>query len=540
LLEVTSAAPQRVEPGSILQLTGAGFPEGRTCTVRFQGEVARPGVERERVRAETMGRAVTADRVELTADARLVASLGGGGTFRGRIEVSFDARAPGARLVGHLEAASVHFVASAADRVVGARARAPAASALASFLGIVADTSPPGAAYGVRLFDVDPAGRGAAAGLAAGDVVFEVDGAVVESATDLVAVPGATRSIWTVAREGEATPVRVVVPLAGLGGTPEPGWRVATWMVTAGVALALLLLSPLGAPWHRVGRHIARAAAAPGRAEDAGLAMAATVATAAASIAAWRVPALDVVVLALAATSVAAVVTCRRVVAVLLREALGWAALGPMLLAEGTAQLGALAQGRGLDPGSWGALRGPAAALSAVTWAMAVLGGPMRAAPSTNPLGRGTLVARRAHHVLWTVVGVAVFGPGLGVPPGSGWASRVAADTVAAAVAFSMSYGSSRFVRAGEDVGGVPRWTLWSGALGSVAAWVLTAALAPGPTAAALAAQATWVAAAVGIAFVAVVARVSPAHPAVRGALRGVPTRRVPPADAAPQPSAPG
>jgi hypothetical protein len=344
--------------------------------------------------------------------------------------------------------------------------------------------------------------------------------------------------VWRVARAGEAAPVTVVVPLGGLGGAPERSWQAATAIVTAAVALALLLLSPLGAPWHRLGRRAARAAAAPARAEDAGLATAAAVAALAASLAAWRLPAVDVMVLGLAATALAALVARHAWRAVLARQALGWLALGPPLLADGTAALGALAELRGLEPAAWGALRGPAAALSAAVWATAVLGGPMRAAPAGGPLGRGTRVARRAHHVLWVVVGVGVFGPGVAATPGAGWSARVAAAAGAALTAFGTSYAASRLGRAAGDVGGRPRAALGIGAVASVVAWAVTASLGLDPAASALAGQATRVAAMVSAVVVLIAAWAASRDGLSAVGRGGRPTARAP--AGAPQPAGHG
>ena len=48
LVKVTDVVPREAEVGDRLEITGAGFPQGRTARVTFKGELRRPGERDER------------------------------------------------------------------------------------------------------------------------------------------------------------------------------------------------------------------------------------------------------------------------------------------------------------------------------------------------------------------------------------------------------------------------------------------------------------------------------------------------------------
>src|SRR5687767_13640354 len=102
LIPVRRITPAAIEPGVELEVIGAGFPAGRDAVVRFAGVFHRPGQPPLDVSVSARGRAVASDRVELVVGERLVSRLGGRGTFRGDVRVTFAGADADARVHGLL------------------------------------------------------------------------------------------------------------------------------------------------------------------------------------------------------------------------------------------------------------------------------------------------------------------------------------------------------------------------------------------------------------------------------------------------------
>ncbi len=375
MLDVSSAGPGRVERGDLLRVVGSGFPSGRTGRLRLEGLLRRPTESEHAVDLTLAARAVSPERAEARVDEALFTRLGGGGTFRGRIELEFDAVVADAEPVsGAHEDVVVLFVAPTAARLSTELGHARAATELLAFLG--AKPSADADADGVRVERVDVGGRAAVAGLRAGDVVVEVGGAIVTSLGDLAPPRGARTLQWRVARAGESTSLPISLGLRGLGGAPDPEWSWAAGLVALVWLAVLLGLAPtarfLGAA-HRRLRTAARAQPSRGDvlvAVGAGL-LASLVA------AVPRLPsAIDVVAVFGALFALRLVLAVRggptdrrsRLTRALTLEVAAGLALAALAAHAGTTRFAGLAAAQALAPATLGVLSGPVPLVAALVW----------------------------------------------------------------------------------------------------------------------------------------------------------------------------
>jgi hypothetical protein len=375
LLEVSGLAPARVERGDLLRIVGAGFPSGRSARLRLDGIVRRPAEIERTVDVTLTARAVSPERVDLRVDDALLGRLGGGGTFRGRVEVEFDAAVPSAEPVsGAHDGVVVLFVAPTSARLSTELAHARSARELLAFLGVLrtseADTD------GVRLERLEAGSRGAAAGLRAGDVVTESGGALVTSIGDL-APRRATRSLsWRVTRTGESAPLPLTISLRGLGGAPDPEW---SWAAALVALLWLALLFRVAPTARLVGvahRALCTARrAATSRADVVGALLAGGLAALVA--AAPRLPtAVDFVALygalvALRFTSAfrgGALGRRGRLARALSLEGAAGLALTALLAHAGTVRFAGVAAAQALAPLTFGLLAGPVSLVASLLW----------------------------------------------------------------------------------------------------------------------------------------------------------------------------
>ena len=239
LITATDFGPREAEVGDRLEISGAGFPKGKTAHVTFRGVLHRPGEAPTRADIEAPGFATSAQRIELGLTEVLQSQFCGRGdraihtTFRGDVEVAFPAIVAGAPPV----AAMVPNVA------LDLRPGSPSRSALESrrveatrvlaFLGITMG-SEPAHAGGLVVHAVVAESRAEEAGIAAGDVLTSLDGVRVTALEDLVP-SGMQARVAMGVRRGDAPEVVKDVPV--------DGYRFATPRNLMGAAIVLIALA---------------------------------------------------------------------------------------------------------------------------------------------------------------------------------------------------------------------------------------------------------------------------------------------------------
>ena len=100
LLGIADVSPERLEPGRTIVVEGAGFPPGRSGSVRFTGTSHRPGRAPVEVRVEVTGRALSAERVEARFTRDALEAMGGRGTLHGHVWAVFETRDGQGTVVG--------------------------------------------------------------------------------------------------------------------------------------------------------------------------------------------------------------------------------------------------------------------------------------------------------------------------------------------------------------------------------------------------------------------------------------------------------
>lgn len=187
LLEVTDLSPRSWEAGDLVELKGAGFPEGKAATVTLEGTLYRAGlsnVDGYRVTFDAHGE--SNHEVSFTVSDEIDDALDEGdehtahATFRGRAVVSFAPRIAGAPPIsGELADLSVELFSARGSREHDSEV--DDAQRLTELLGIAVEP-------GERLLKVAKvvAGRAQRAGLVVGDVIVSANGVSVFDATDLL------------------------------------------------------------------------------------------------------------------------------------------------------------------------------------------------------------------------------------------------------------------------------------------------------------------------------------------------------------------
>ena len=208
LLVVHRIEPERASAGDRVVVTGEGFPEGRSATVTFRGDLLRAGLPRQSdvrivasaVPAERGAVAVAFDRA---MERRFVGASAVHTTFVGDVQVAFQPTQDGS-LSLYGEAHGVRFdVVPSAVEAVEASPDGTEHPAL-GFLGLAASPDPSG--RGLSVDAVDPDGRAFAAGMRRGDRIVEVDGLSVLSDADLTVRGGQHVAHVVVERSGRPLP----------------------------------------------------------------------------------------------------------------------------------------------------------------------------------------------------------------------------------------------------------------------------------------------------------------------------------------------
>ena len=207
LITATELAPSEAELGDRLEVTGAGFPKGKTARITFRGALHRPGETPTVAEIEVQGPAVSAQRIELAMTESLQAMFCGKverarhTTFRGDVEIAFPAITVGAPPVAAvIPGVTLDLRPASPERAVQ-EARRAEAERVAMFVGLAFEDAAP-AAGGLAVRAVAPGSRADVAGLVAGDVVTTYDGVRVLSREDMIPSGARARVSLGIRREG--------------------------------------------------------------------------------------------------------------------------------------------------------------------------------------------------------------------------------------------------------------------------------------------------------------------------------------------------
>lgn len=272
LIQVTDVAPRQIELGDRLEISGAGFPQGRTAHLLFHGVVHRPGEdERGGVDVELDGEVSAPDRIQLPVSEELLTQFCGVGvhashaTFEGAVEVVFAATTPAAPPVtGSLQHVVLDVLPPSLPR---AKLDATTDEATA-FLGATGLRLAPssGAVSGVVIAAVEPGSAAERAGLMVDDVIVAASGVRTSTVADLAPPPTALRVPLAVRRGGGAREEAYELPLsANAGSAPRRFALPATLVVGLALLLFLGFASPgRFVPWlRRRVREVLRTGSAP-------------------------------------------------------------------------------------------------------------------------------------------------------------------------------------------------------------------------------------------------------------------------------------
>jgi hypothetical protein len=264
LLQLTDLSAREVGRGDKLEITGAGFPEGRVARLTFRGDVFRPGRSAAHdIEVSIPARTSTPHVLEATITEELVSAFcgrddGAHATFRGDVTAAFAPRKSGAPPVaGSLQGVVLDLEPS--HETDDNRALATQeGERFATFLGVSvsADGSGP-----LRVQKLDAQGRGADAGLAAGDVIEELSGVRIGDISDFVPPPRARTARLALHRGGLSEGAVVAVDVAEF----KPGTLSDLTPALALVGSAILALSLALSPLGRFSTWLALAVSARGR-----------------------------------------------------------------------------------------------------------------------------------------------------------------------------------------------------------------------------------------------------------------------------------
>jgi hypothetical protein len=249
LLQLTELSAREVGRGDRLEITGAGFPEGRVARLTFRGDVFRPGrLAAHDVEVSIPANTATPHVLEATISEELVSAFcgrddGAHATFRGDITAAFAPRKSGAPPVaGSLQGVVLDIEPSHEtedNRALAVRE----GERFATFLGVSigADGSGP-----LRIQKLEPQGRGAEVGLAAGDVLEELSGVRLSDISDFVPPPRARTARIALHRGGVSEGAVMAVDVAEFKPGTLSDLTPALALVGSALLALLLALSPLG------------------------------------------------------------------------------------------------------------------------------------------------------------------------------------------------------------------------------------------------------------------------------------------------------
>jgi hypothetical protein len=268
LLQLTELSAREVGRGDKLEITGAGFPEGRAARLTFRGDVFRPGRNALRdLEVSIPARTSTPHVLEATITEELISAFcgrddGAHATFRGDVTAAFAPRKSGAPPVaGSLQGVVLDLEPSHETEDNRALATQEG-ERFASFLGVSVSADGNGP---LRIQKLDARSRAADAGLAAGDVIEELSGVRIGDISDFVPPPRARTARLGLHRGGVSEGAVVAVDVAAFKPGTLSDLTPALALVGSAILALTLALSPLG----RFSTWLALALSARGRGQTA-------------------------------------------------------------------------------------------------------------------------------------------------------------------------------------------------------------------------------------------------------------------------------
>jgi NADH:ubiquinone oxidoreductase subunit H len=235
-------------------LTGEGFPEGRSATVTFRGDLLRPGQSRKSdVRITASATPSGRGAVAMTFDRAMERRFVGSGdavahtTFVGEVQVTFQPGREGSMpLSGTARDVRFDVRPSLGDLPSQDDTTRPL-----TFLGLVAAPDPSG--RGLAVSAVDPDGRAFAAGIREGDLIVTMDGVTVMDESDL-RVRGGERVAEAVVERGGRPLPPLPLDVDGLAPLGAADVGLAASLVLLGCAVLGLPATRLGVVLRWLGR----------------------------------------------------------------------------------------------------------------------------------------------------------------------------------------------------------------------------------------------------------------------------------------------
>jgi NADH:ubiquinone oxidoreductase subunit H len=249
LLQLTELSAREVGRGDKLEITGAGFPEGHVARLTFRGDVFRPGrLAAHDVEISIPAHTSTPHLLEATIPDELVSAFcgrddGAHATFRGDVTAAFAPRKSGAPPVaGSLQGVVLDVEPSHEtddNRMLALRE----GERFSAFLGVSISADGVGP---LRIQKLEPQGRGAEVGLAAGDVLEELSGVRLSDVADFVPPPRARTARIGLHRGGVSEGAVMAVDVAEFKPGTLSDLTPALALVGSALLALLLALSPLG------------------------------------------------------------------------------------------------------------------------------------------------------------------------------------------------------------------------------------------------------------------------------------------------------
>ncbi|HTM44197.1 MAG TPA: hypothetical protein VL137_04535, partial [Polyangiaceae bacterium] len=244
LLDVTGLSPRSIEAGDTVEISGEGFPEGKSASVTLEGALFRAGLANlENFHSTFTARVDSPQRLSFVVGAQLEEALSQAeqstahATFRGRALVAFAPKLIGAPPVeGELKDLTLEIYSSGAA-AVPSKNDAGSASGLLTLLGIAVEQS-----SGQLHVSGLQAGRAARAGVALGDTVLSANGVSVFSAADLLPGQQERQLTLLVKHADAAAPTRIQISVDGLSAA-LPGGFTGVFAIALASVLWLFALS---------------------------------------------------------------------------------------------------------------------------------------------------------------------------------------------------------------------------------------------------------------------------------------------------------
>ena len=245
LLVVADIGPPQLELGDRVEIVGDGFPEGRSATVEFEGELHRVGDPevrsyRHSFVARSGGRNLVAF---VPSEAELLELVGTGATaahttFRGRVRVAFGSRqAKAGPVYGTLDDVVLDAfpwnLAESERQTHEAEARR-----FAQFLGLTFGEG------GFEVTLVKPKSVAERSGILGGDVLFALDGVRQTAAGDFFVTGGQPRATLQVKRGRLQEPIELNLPVEGFRPVSPNRLAGAALLIAFAAALVLAFRAP--------------------------------------------------------------------------------------------------------------------------------------------------------------------------------------------------------------------------------------------------------------------------------------------------------